>query len=150
MLVTSVFFSHNVFYPSKTNFKFSFTLFFCCLQVLSIWQSLKLLTTLTKRPFENIMGKGENGGKCWLAPFSPFPIIFSTHPKTFNLSSANAFNLDQSKNLSFGKETRAISAAISSISAKKTSHSVSVPSKLYETIINPFPNKPLFLHVGNF
>ena len=48
MLVTSIFsFSHNVFYPSKTNFNFS---------------------------------------------------------ATFNLSSANAFNLDQSKNLSFGKE----------------------------------------------
>ena len=37
--------------------------------------------------------------------------MFSTHPKTyfsfliaFKLSSANAFNLDQSKILSFGKE----------------------------------------------
>ena len=35
---------------------------FFFLQVLSIWQSLKLLTTLTNRPFENIMGKGENCG----------------------------------------------------------------------------------------
>ena len=46
--------------------------------------------------FENIVGKGENGGN---------------HPKTgfnfsakFILSSANAFNLDQSKILSFGEE----------------------------------------------
>ena len=50
--------------------------------------------------------------KCWNKPaFSPFPIMFSTHLKTnfnfsvaFILSSGNAFNLVQSKNLSFGKE----------------------------------------------
>ena len=26
---------------------------------------------------ENIVGKGENGRKCWLPAFSPFPTIFS-------------------------------------------------------------------------
>ena len=43
--------------------------------------------------------------------FSPFPTMFSTHPKTnsnfsikFNLLSANAFDLDQSKILSFGQD----------------------------------------------
>ena len=42
-----------------------------------------------------------------------FPTIFYTHPKknfccevAFILSSANAFNLDQSENLSFGKELK--------------------------------------------
>ena len=42
--------------------------------------------------------------------FSPFPAVFTTLPKTnfnfsakLNLLSANAFNLDQSKNQSFGK-----------------------------------------------
>ena len=45
--------------------------------------------------------------------FSPFPIVFSALSKrkivilaTFNLSSANAFNLVMSKNLSFGKGFR--------------------------------------------
>ena len=45
--------------------------------------------------------------------FSPFPTMFSILPKTnfnfsatFNLSSANTLNLDQSKNLSFGKELK--------------------------------------------
>ena len=59
--------------------------------------------TSMKEPFENIMGKGKNAG--------PFPIMFSTLPKTkFNfsgtyiLSSANALKLDQIKILSFGKE----------------------------------------------
>ena len=47
--------------------------------------------------------------KCRKPPFSPFPTMFSTHHKTnftflntCNFLSANAFNLDQSKILSFG------------------------------------------------
>ena len=54
------------------------------------------------KAFENIVGKGEN-------VFSPFPTMFSTikdinhHFNYFQLLSANAFNLDQSKILSFGK-----------------------------------------------
>ena len=53
------------------------------------------------------MGKGEN------ADNQPFLTMFSIHPITnfifsvpFILSSANAFNLEQSKILSFGKELR--------------------------------------------
>ena len=49
--------------------------------------------------------------KCWKPAFSPFPTMFSTLSKTkiimssnSILLSANAFNLDQSKNLMFGKE----------------------------------------------
>ena len=61
-----------------------------------------------KKPFENIVGKGENAGN---QHFLLFPAMFSIHPKktfffdvTFILLSAYAFNLDQSKNLSFGKD----------------------------------------------
>ena len=68
----------------------------------------RLLTTLRKKPFENLVGKGENAGNYH---FSPFPTMFSTLSKTninfsvtFILSSAKAFNLDQSEILSFGKE----------------------------------------------
>ena len=53
--------------------------------------------------FENIVGKGENARK---QHFLLFPTMFSTVSKTeiiivatLNLSSANAFKLDQSKNL---------------------------------------------------
>ena len=52
--------------------------------------------------------KKETFCKCW----SPFPTMFSTLLKTnfniwvtFILSSVNAFNLDQSKIVSFGDET---------------------------------------------
>ena len=70
----------------------------------------KLLTTLLKKnPFENIVRKGENTGN---QHFLLFPQCFLPFPKenckfsvTFIfLSSANAFNLDESKILSFGKE----------------------------------------------
>ena len=61
------------------------------------------------KPFENVVGKGENAGNAG-NQHSRFPTMFSTHPKinfnfsvTFILSSANAFNLDQLKYLSFGK-----------------------------------------------
>ena len=68
----------------------------------------RILTTLKKKPFENSVGKGENAGNqhfllfphCFL-PFFNQIIIFSA---TFILSSANPFNFDQPKNLSFGKE----------------------------------------------
>ena len=53
----------------------------------------------------------------WYPAFSPFSTMFSIHTKknfccsvTFILSSANAFNLDQSKISSFGKEFMQCSA----------------------------------------
>ena len=53
--------------------------------------------------------------KCWLPAFSPFPTMFSTlsipnfiFSVTFFLPSANAFNLDQSKILSFGKKSSSL------------------------------------------
>ena len=59
-----------------------------------------------KEAFRKHCGKRR---KCWRPAFSPFPTMFSTLHKTnfklsftFILSSANAFNLDQSKILSFG------------------------------------------------
>ena len=70
------------------------------------------MTNLRKRPFKNIVGKGENAGN---QHFVLFPKIFSSHPKinfnfsiAFNLSSAIAFNLDLSKILLFGKELRVL------------------------------------------
>ena len=64
------------------------------------------------KPFENIVGKGENAGN---HHFLHFPTIFSTRPNTdFNFSvtfilwSANAFNLDQFKKLLFGKGLRSL------------------------------------------
>ena len=60
--------------------------------------------TMKKKPFETIVGKGENDGnqQLLLLPqcFLPFLSIFESNL----LSSANAFNLDQPKMLSFGKE----------------------------------------------
>ena len=64
--------------------------------------------TLKKMPFEKIVGKGENAGN---QHFLLFPQCFTTQSvrkiifsAAFILSSANAFNLDQSKILLFGKE----------------------------------------------
>ena len=59
--------------------------------------------TLTKRPFEDIVGKGE---KWWSPAFSPFLTMFSTLSKTKTIILStfivyNAFNLNQSKILSF-------------------------------------------------
>ena len=55
------------------------------------------VTTLYKKPFENIVGKRRNAGS---QNFLLFPIMFSTLPKTnfnfsvtFILTSASAFNL---------------------------------------------------------
>ena len=47
---------------NKSNFNF-----------LTFYHKARLLTTLSKRPFENIMGKGENtGNKHFLIMFSTF------------------------------------------------------------------------------
>ena len=69
----------------------------------------RLLTTLRKKSFANIVEKGENAGnqhfllfpQCF---FYPSKIKFQVLIHTFELSSANAFNLDRFKILSFGKE----------------------------------------------
>ena len=61
--------------------------------------------------FWNIVGKEENAGN---QHFLLFPATLSTHTKnfcmlvTFILSSANVSNLDQSENLSFGKELTSV------------------------------------------
>ena len=65
-------------------------------------------TTLRKLPYKNIVGKGENAGNqhSLLFPqcFLPFPYQIFYFSFTLILSSANAFNLDQSKILYLGKE----------------------------------------------
>ena len=85
MLVTSIFFFHNVFITFKDK-DYHLTLYH---------------TTLRKKTLENIVGKEENAGN---QHFLPFPTVFSTLSKreiiifaTLNLSSANAFNLVTSK-----------------------------------------------------
>ena len=89
----------------------------CCdnnLDIMAMWEvtstlyhTIPLVTALKKRPFENIVGKGENAGN---QHFLLFPQFFHPSQKeflcflvTFKLLSANAFNLDQSKILVFGK-----------------------------------------------
>ena len=72
----------------------------------------RLSTTLKIKLFEDNVEKGENASN---QQISPFPTIFLTISETnvnflvtFILSSANAFNLDQPKNYSFGKELKTI------------------------------------------
>ena len=85
MLDTSIFsFSHNTFYPYKIH-----------IHVLILYHTITTFNDPTQKPLENIVAKGENvfyhsQNKCQ---------VFSN----LILSSANAFNLNQSKILSFGK-----------------------------------------------
>ena len=57
-------------------------------------------------PLENIVGKGENAGNQHFLLFSPcfLPFPNFNFSVTIILSSANVFNLDRSKILSFDKE----------------------------------------------
>ena len=63
--------------------------------------------TLGKKPFKNIVGKGENAGNQHFLLFPqcvlPISIQISSFSVTFILLSVSSFNLDQSKNLSFDK-----------------------------------------------
>ena len=85
MLVTSIFsFSHNVFYPIKEKF-YCFSKAFSAkavnfnkLRFLFFTTQSRLLTTLKKGPFENIVGKEENAGN---QHFLLYSIMFSTPPK---------------------------------------------------------------------
>ena len=64
----------------------------------------RLLTTLKKKPFANIVGKGENAGN---QHFLLFPQFFFTQRQKllfYYLSSASALNSDQSRILLYGKE----------------------------------------------
>ena len=61
----------------------------------------RLLTTLKTQSYENTEGKGENAGN---QHFLLVPLCFLVILETFNLSSADAFNLVTSKILSLGKE----------------------------------------------
>ena len=126
MLFTSIFFLFqqclfSILPKSKFNFSFKFILSsanaFSLNQskILSFGKELTLYQTILtfkdpkRRAFENIVGKGENAG---YQHFLFFPqCLFSVCPKSkfnfsfqFILSSANAFNLNQSKIFSFGKE----------------------------------------------
>ena len=116
MLVS--FFSHNFLLFPKCFLLFpkQISVFeshlFCCLQILSISTIpqfvilLKVTGICRKKGFKKDRGKRR---KWWLSAFSPLPTFFSTLSKTnfiiwaiFDLSSANPFNLGQSKKGSFG------------------------------------------------
>ena len=68
----------------------------------------RLLKTQYKKPFENMVRKGENAGNqhFLLFPqcFLPFPEQISIFSVAFILSSATAFNFEWSKIFSFVKE----------------------------------------------
>ena len=94
---------------------------FCCIVKTEIFTTQsQLLLTLYEKPFENTEGKGKCAGN---QHFLLFPTMFSNLPKAnfnfsakINFSSANAFNLDQFRNLLFGTKLKRI------------------------PVINPFPN----------
>ena len=62
-----------------------------------------------KKPFENIVGKGENAGDQHFLPFPQCFLPYHRQKSSFEphlFSSANAFNLVMSKILLFGKELK--------------------------------------------
>ena len=110
--------ANNVFYP-RTISVIYYTIFnnviykcpkfdqFKICRLLTLYHTI---TTLYKKPFENIVGKGENADN---QHFLLFPQCFFTlHKTNFNfsitliLSSASAFNFDRYKTLSFDKELK--------------------------------------------
>ena len=60
---------------------------------------------MKKKAFESIVGKGENAGNQHFILLPQCFLSYQREKLSFNqhLSSANAFNLDQSKILPFGK-----------------------------------------------
>ena len=85
------------------------TLIYAINLIISRLCRLSFFTTLRKKPFKNIVEKGENAvnqhfllfPQCFLDTLSKKEIIILA---TFTVSSANAFNSDQSRILSSGKE----------------------------------------------
>ena len=80
--------------------------------ILTLYHTILTFNNHEEHSFWKRSGKGR---KCWLAAFSPYPTKFSptvflkstvTFWLSFILSSANAFNLNQFKNLLLGKELR--------------------------------------------
>ena len=72
----------------------------------------RLLTTLKRRPSENVGKKGENAGNQHFSHFPQcflplaFQKLFSFFQPYLLCSSRNAFDLEQPKNFSFGKELK--------------------------------------------
>ena len=79
-----------------------------CNKGLTLYHTISTFNNPKEKHFGKYCGKRR---KCLLPAFSPFPTMFSTLSKTeiiilatFNLLSANAFNLDHFRIFSFGKE----------------------------------------------
>ena len=74
---------------------------------LTHYHTIPTLTTLRKKPQEGVLGKGENAGNLrfllFLHCFLPFIKQISNF-QLLNLSSANAFDLDKPRVLSFGNK----------------------------------------------
>ena len=93
-------------HPRKVSLK---SLVFCRILIEELFTTQSwLLLTLSKKPFENIVGKGENDGN---QHFLLFPTMFSSQSVTqiiiwitFEMLSANAFKLDWYQIFLFGKE----------------------------------------------
>ena len=78
-----------------------------------------VFTCLLYKSFKNTVGKGEiaSNKQCFLFP-TAFSTLFENLPpfsSSSELSSANCFNSEESKNLSFGKRLKVISTPNSSL-----------------------------------
>ena len=71
---------------------------------LSLFHTIPTFSNPENKAFENIVEKGENAGNQHFVLFPQYSLSFQKQITNFMLSSANAFNLDKSEILSFGKE----------------------------------------------
>ena len=93
----------------SSNFSFSRSVFKGLVQQTCKNQGLfgKGLTTPREKPFENIVGKGENAGNQHFLLFPPCFLSYQRQKSSLSyiyFAVCNAFNLVTSKILSFGKE----------------------------------------------
>ena len=74
-----------------------------------LYHTIKIFTTLRKRAFGNIVGKGEHAAnQHFFTLFSALSITNFNFQIIFNLLSANTMNFNLSKLLSSGKELNVI------------------------------------------
>ena len=103
-------FSSNLILSSANSFSLDQSKISLFGKGLSLYHIISTFNNSKEEAFENIVWTGENAGNqhFLLLPqcFLPFPIVNFNFWFTFKLSSANAFNLDRSKILLFGKEFR--------------------------------------------
>ena len=104
---------------------------------LTLYHTMQLLTILRKTPFENIVGKGKNAGNQHFlrsTMFSTLSMKIHIISATSKLSSSNAFNLNKTTFLSFGK----------GLKTGKKSRKHGKRRKCWLPVFSPF-GKPFFL-----